>query len=92
MISDISVEYVFLYRLGKHSVGGTIVVNLWGGGCMTLDKDLRGCSPTLVVGRGGAGGTRFGIQCCLYGTRLHSATWTSSLEHSVFRCYVYSRS
>jgi len=46
---------------------------------MTLDKDLRGCSPTLVVGRGGAGGTRFGIQCCLYGTRLHSATWTSSL-------------
>jgi len=52
VISDISVNCVFLYRLGKHRVGGAVVVNLWGG-CVTVDKDPRSRSPTLGLGQGG---------------------------------------
>ena len=52
---SISVKCVFLFRLGKHSVGGAIVVNLWeGAGCVTLDRELRSRSPTLGPGGGGA--------------------------------------
>jgi len=60
VISDISVNCVFLYRLGKHRVGGAVVVNLWGG-CVTVDKDPRSRSPTLGLGQGG--GTWWYVIC-----------------------------